>query len=412
MGSAGELATGADGGLDAESFAQGTTVPAKSFAGTIIQAAPYIERGAGVAGVAFNLEGALRGSGIRTERFTLRNAYGGWIPRPAGGMARKAALLVEVIWFSLVGGWLFRRLLAERDDVVGICHNDALAGDIYVNHGVLKAAMKARGNFIKRVARNPLHPFVLARDYVRYGSSIHRVVVALTNGEKETLLAAYPRLRSEVVVIPNGVDIERFSAAYDPPARIRTRSEFGISLDDSVVVFVGHEYERKGLPELLTALTRCSPRMRLLVVGGSPGMVASAKLDAQRLGVGGRVHFAGQVEDPRPYFAAGDIFCLPSAYEANALVILEALAMGLPVVATPVGFARDIVVDGENGYLIKRTPAAIAQGLTQIVERPDHAWSTCARRTGEANSWSTVAERYVELVSRLVRTDQRDISTT
>ena len=58
-----------------------------------------------------------------------------------------------------------------------------------------------------------------------------------------------------------------------------------------------------------------------------------------------------------PFFAAADMFVLPSAYEANALVVLEALACGLPVVATRVGFAPEIIVDGDNGYLVDRDAA-------------------------------------------------------
>jgi UDP-glucose:(heptosyl)LPS alpha-1,3-glucosyltransferase len=58
------------------------------------------------------------------------------------------------------------------------------------------------------------------------------------------------------------------------------------------------------------------------------------------------VHFAGAHRDPIPFFWASDVLVLPSAYEANALVVLEALACGLPVVSTSVGFAPDIVVEG------------------------------------------------------------------
>jgi UDP-glucose:(heptosyl)LPS alpha-1,3-glucosyltransferase len=305
------------------------------------------------------------------------------------------------MWFSLVGGWLLRRLKQRQADAITICHNDALGGDVYVNHGVLKAAMKARGNYAKRILRNPLHLFVLARDAVRYRGSMHKVVVALTEDEKITLLRTYPRLQSKVVVIPNGVDIDRFSATFDTGARVRTRSELGLGPADHAVLFVGHEFERKGLLELMTAIVDCPADVVVVVVGGSPDMLVAARRESEELGIADRVRFVGQVADPRPYFAASDVFCLPSAYEANALVILEALAMGLPVVATRVGFASDIIVDGVNGMLVERTAADVCRGLMSIVGHAEQSWPERARATALEHSWSKVALDYVDLAATL-----------
>jgi UDP-glucose:(heptosyl)LPS alpha-1,3-glucosyltransferase len=96
------------------------------------------------------------------------------------GLTGKAALALRVV--VVLDGRIGRGRTAcgRLPDAVAICHNDALAGEVYVNHGIVLAAMRARGARDPRMARNPLHLFTLARDTVRFGTRTHRVVVNLT----------------------------------------------------------------------------------------------------------------------------------------------------------------------------------------------------------------------------------------
>src|SRR5512133_3338950 len=113
----------------------------------IVQICPEIGPGSGVAGVAYNLEREWQRLGVQTERFTLTEARGGWLPQPGPGIRGRLVLLARVVWFSTVGTLLARRYLRSRPGALSICHNDALAGDVYVNHGVVQAAMRARGAY-------------------------------------------------------------------------------------------------------------------------------------------------------------------------------------------------------------------------------------------------------------------------
>lgn len=366
----------------------------------IVQLAPEIRPGSGVEGVAHQLEQALAATGAEVERFTLADSGGGWLRLPEGGVPRHLAVALRVVWFSTVGTVRARRFLAARPDAVAICHNDVLAGDVYVNHGILRAAMRARGHYAWRMARNPLHLFTSARDALRYRSGVHRVVVCLTDGERDLLRETYPRLRPRSVVIPNGVDTERFrlpSAAERATARAAIRAVDG----DMVAVFVGHEFDRKGLDIALRAL-READGVLLIVVGGSPEMVAGAEARAHALGVADRVRFVGRQADPAPFLHAGDVFVLPSAYEANALVVLEALACGLPVLSTRVGFAPDIIADGENGFLIERDPSELARRLGDLAAGGEQ-WRARARATAERFAWDAVARRYLALAGEIAR---------
>ncbi|WP_353814438.1 glycosyltransferase family 4 protein [Agromyces sp. SYSU T00266] len=364
----------------------------------IVQIAPAIEPGSGVAGVAFALEREFRAAGVPVERFTAAEA-GRTLDRPhRTSLGLHLARAGNVVWFSTVGTRRARRFLAERPDAVSFTHNDVMTGDVYVNHGLLQAAMRARGNYAWRMVRNPVHLFTALRDRIRYRGRTHRAVVALTAQEAQLLGDVYGRVRPPVTVIPNGVDTERFRPR-DAAGRAAVRAELGIADDATVAIFIGHEFERKGLHLAIEAL-RTAAGVVLLVVGGSADMIRRARAQARRAGVVDRVVFAGERPDPVPLLGAADVLVLPSAYEANALVVLEALACGVPVVSTRVGFAPDIVVDGENGFLVAREVAPIAARLAEfdgLDPTIRDAWRARARRTAEQHSWREVAARYLEL---------------
>ncbi|MCD2441024.1 glycosyltransferase family 4 protein [Agromyces sp. SYSU K20354] len=370
----------------------------------IVQIAPAINPGSGVAGVAHALEREFIAAGATVERFTAAEAG-----RPARGFRGPTPLATHltrarnVVWFSTVGTRRARRFLAERPDAVSITHNDVMAGDVYVNHGLLQAAMRARGDYAWRMVRNPVHLFTALRDRIRYRGSTHRAVVALTTTEAALLSSTYGRVRAPIHVIPNGVDIERFRPP-DAAERVQARARLGVDDDDdrTIAVFIGHEFERKGLPLALEAL-RTAPDVLLLVIGGTPDMIRRAQAQARTRGVGERVHFAGTHGNPIPFLWASDVLVLPSAYEANALVVLEALACGLPVVSTHVGFAPDILVDGENGFLVDRSAEAVGTRLDELSSQPLDEWRVRARQTAEQYAWPKIARRYLELIDSLRR---------
>ncbi len=372
----------------------------------IVQIAPVIGPGSGVAGVAYALEREFIAAGATVERFTAADA--GRKPGRSRGRTPVATHLSRarnVVWFSTVGTRRARRFLAARPDAVSITHNDVMAGDVYVNHGLLQPAMRARGEYLWRMVRNPVHLFTALRDRIRYRGGTHRAVVALTTTEAELLGSTYGRVRAPIHVIPNGVDVERFRPP-DAAERLQARSMLGIDDDRTIAVFVGHEFDRKGLPIAIESL-RTAAEVLLLVVGGSPDMIRTAQAQARAAGVGERVHFAGTHEDPTPFLWAADALVLPSAYEANALVVLEALACGLPVVSTPVGFAPDILIDGDNGFIVERDASSVGARLAELASQPLDEWRIRARQTAERYAWPRIASRYLALLESLQRDRER-----
>jgi UDP-glucose:(heptosyl)LPS alpha-1,3-glucosyltransferase len=371
----------------------------------VVQITPEIAPGTGVGAVAHHLEQEWRRAGVDVRRFTLAECGGGWLPRPGGGLRGRLALLARVLWFSTVGTARARRYLRAHPDLLSVCHNDALAGDVYVNHGIVQVAMAARGHGRLRLLRNPVHLFTTVRDRYRYTRSrAHRVVVNLVTAEERLLRDTYPRLRPPTVVIGNGVDVDRFRPPT-PTERSAPREALGLGPADRVVLFIGNEFGRKGLPALTEALAATSPRTHLVVVGGTPDLVAAAREQARRVGVDGRVHLVGPHPDPRPWLHAADVLASPSAYESYGLVVLEALACGVPVVATPTGCVPDLVVEGVNGAVVDAAPGRLPTALAAAVERvlglDTEAVRGAARATAEEHSWELVARRYLDLLTSL-----------
>ena len=260
-----------------------------------------------------------------------------------------------------------------------------MIGDVYVNHGVLLASMRARGRSFWGIHRNPVHVFIYLRDLIRYRGRTHRAVVCLSETDAADLRTTYGPVRPRIEVIPNGVDLERFRPPT-PEERKAARTELKLGSEERVAVFVGHEFSRKGLSFAIQGLSH-APSVLLLVLGGNDDIIAEAYAEAKELGVGDRVLFLGPRHQLVPFLHASDFFVLPSAYEANALVVLEALAAGLPVIATPVGFAPEVVVDGVNGFLVERDGRAVGERMEQLATLDDPefaAWGRRARRLSRA----------------------------
>lgn len=245
--------------------------------------------------------------------------------------------------------------------------------------------------------RNPLHSFVLLRDFLRFRGPFHRHFVALSQPNKEEIIHHYGVAEEQITVIPNGVDLERFRP--DPTARHQVREELGLHQDGLVAIFAGHEFERKGLRFVLQALSKVDPAVCLLVAGRDD----PTKLRAEFPALEGRVHYLGNRDDLERYYAASDLMVMPTAHDISPLVGPEGLASGLPLLMTDIGGVRSYLQHGLNGWLIDQDGEQIAEYLTQLNEDRDLLRQMASRARGSVTdrAWDTVAEQYLELMDRL-----------
>jgi glycosyltransferase involved in cell wall biosynthesis len=157
--------------------------------------------------------------------------------------------------------------------------------------------------------------------------------------------------RTDSVVIPNAID----TAIFNSESRLARRSvsRKSLKLDDSdfAVLLIGNDWKKKGLDQLLRALAIIEIPIQLLVVGkDDPGLYRPA---LRQLRLDDRVRFLAPSADVLSFYAAADAYVAPSLEDAFGLPILEAMACGLPVIASVQAGASENVVDGATGYLLR-----------------------------------------------------------
>ncbi len=190
-------------------------------------------------------------------------------------------------------------------------------------------------------------------------------VIAQTNYMEKELQPDRPR---NILVIPNEIKTERFEEiAYDG-----ARRELEIDEDQKIILFVGRLHQVKGLEYLIEAISyvnQTEPNARLILAGDGPEKEKLERV-ASDLGLSNRVSFSGWVANEHipTYMVASDVFVLPSLSEGFPNVLLEAMAAGLPIVATNVSGIPSIVDNGINGFVVEpRNPAQIAARIVSIL---------------------------------------------
>jgi len=211
-----------------------------------------------------------------------------------------------------------------------------------------------------------------------------KFVVVFTDDQKADVIQKYGLDPSRIKVIPNGVDSKFY---YDELRTIHKKPR---------LLFVGRLNFQKNIQQLLHALDGVSDQFETTIIGDGE-LGPELKELTNSLGLK-NVTFAGRKEGEEllNYYKAADIFVLPSEREGMPLVLLEAMAMGLPVVATNVTGSRDVIKDGENGLLVPYDDAdAFREALLKIESDSKSYEAMCraSRKMAEQYSWGKVASK-------------------
>lgn len=270
-------------------------------------------------------------------------------------------------WFMLAGSlavWRWRRGVLQTTGAITLNNADCVA--IHCCHQVYRAA--------------PTSPARLSRVNVTIAGLVKRTAerlcvranrsatfVCVSDGVAEEMRSHYPAVADRVVTIHNGVDTDAFAPTASAGEAPTLRSSLRIAQERLVALFVAREWGHKGLRSIIEALPR-APGWELVVAGR--GDRDSYQQLADSLGVARAVHWLGVVRDIPIVYGLADAFVLPSSYETFSLVTFEAAASGVPVLATPVSGVRELIRDGQNGFLITPEPAAIAARLQELAADP------------------------------------------
>jgi phosphatidylinositol alpha-mannosyltransferase len=234
-----------------------------------------------------------------------------------------------------------------------------------------------------------------------YGAPIFRRFFKRLDGHivvSEAALHYHSRyFPADYAVIPNGVDVERFHPD------VRPMEQFVDGRPN--ILFVGRLEKRKGLTHLLDAFAWVKqdiPRARLIIVGAYDDLEKIPfVLQSRYLGLSD-VHFVGRVteDDLARYYGTADVFCAPSTgMESFGIVLLEAMASGVPTVASDIDGYRDVMDDGVQGVLVEpEQPEALATALVSLLRDPARcrAMGEAGREKALRYAWGVVAARVLE----------------
>ena len=252
-------------------------------------------------------------------------------------------------------------------------------------------------------------------------------VIAVSNGTKEDILRVYPIDPNRVHVIYNGIDPEQYRKTNAQDALLK----YGVDPSRPYILFVGRITRQKGVTHLVDALQYLPADAQVVLCAGAPDTPEIAaemrtKVDAARRRNPNVLWIEKMVDktDIIQLYSHARVFCCPSVYEPFGIINLEAMACGAPVVASATGGIKEVVVDGETGYLVPFhqdpgtsfpvDPEAFAKDLgTKLADLFEDA-AKC-RRFGEAGrkravetfSWSAIADQTIALYKSLIEAKGR-----
>ena len=343
--------------------------------------------------------------------------------------------------------WLVDRNIERYDyDIIHSPGPNTSKADVYAIQTVHPVKMHQMAlvnadqsaSWARKISHKTYDNFVVSaeRESYKYASPRGpRAFLPVSLGTKQELLETYPECQSpsarsqslnsnvldprtpsdnprrnqshdNVVVIPNGADLHRFSPDNRTQHRGEVRRSHNLDEKDFVVLFSGGDWRRKGLDLLLEAFAKIDSNAIKLLVVGHDRAGAPVKQLSHKLGLTERVHFAGFRTDVHRYYAAGDLFVFPTAYEAFSLATIEAAAAGLPVLMPDVSGAEELVGSHKTGQIIPRDPDEIAKTIQEYAASPERVAreGAAARRLVEQEfSWDVVTDKTLSVYNELVR---------
>jgi alpha-maltose-1-phosphate synthase len=251
-------------------------------------------------------------------------------------------------------------------------------------------------------------------------------IIAVSAGTKEDILRAYPEVEPDRIhVIYNGIDL----AEYQKTEETKALTDYGLDPAVPYVLFVGRITRQKGVTHLVDAIRHIPPETQVVLCAGAPdtpeiaaelrAKVENARRDHPRI-----VWIEKMVtrQETIQFYSHARVFCCPSVYEPFGIINLEAMACRAPVVASATGGIKEVVMDGETGYLVPfeqdpvtsfpRDPERFAKDLAarinQLMNDPERCrqfGEAGRRRVEEQFSWTAIAHQTIYLYRQLI--DQR-----
>jgi glycosyltransferase involved in cell wall biosynthesis len=227
------------------------------------------------------------------------------------------------------------------------------------------------------------------RIFDRFRNAFTDLVIANSNAAKEAAILQEGLSADKLVTIYNGVDIKKIDLYRLSEAEIAEQKEdLGFAVQAPLVGTIANIKQVKGhiyLIEAANEVVKEVPEAKFIVIGGEddPYFADQLRKRVQELGIAQNVLFMGLIEDPYKMLSIFDVFVLPSLSESCPNVILEAMAMAKPVVATDVGGNSELVIEGQTGFLVcPKDASAMAKNILRLLKDKKLSWDLAMRARG------------------------------
>ena len=300
----------------------------------------------------------------------------------------------------------FARQQIKRDTFSLIhSHERIFAADIFTLHGI------PHRYWVHNIRRKRMSLYDLATAWVEkklvYEGNCKKFI-AVSSLTKDIFLQEYKINPGLVDVIHPGVDLNDYAKQDKDSVRSSIRRELGINSTDPVILFASMNFEIKGLDDVLFSLSKLKAQNRKFkfIVAGK-GNIKKYTQMAQEAQISSDVIFTGPVNKEKmiSIYLASDLYIMLSKFDTFGMVVLEAMAAGLPVIISSNVGAKDLVQEGKNGFVISNTAdsdyiaAKIALLCDENSRRP---LAQNAYQTATQNTWDSVAEKYLAVYANIL----------
>jgi len=289
-------------------------------------------------------------------------------------------------------------------------HERIFAADIFTMHGI------PHRYWVHNIRRKQMSLYDLATDWVErklvYEGNCKKFI-AVSSLTKDIFLQEYKIHPDKVAVINPGVDLNDYAQQNKNFVRNSIRRELGINIADPVIIFASMNFEIKGLDDILFSLAKLKAQNRKFkfIVAGKGNIKKYTKM-AKEAQLISDVIFTGSVtkENLIRIYLASDLYIMLSKFDTFGMVVLEAMAAGLPVIISSNVGAKDLVQEGKNGFIVSNTSdsdyiaAKIALLFDENIRR---TMSAAASQTATQNTWDNVTKKYAAIYEKLLADNER-----
>ena len=234
------------------------------------------------------------------------------------------------------------------------------------------------------------------------------VFLPVSSIAKEKFINEYPFLSGRVETLHPGVDVTVFNKSNRNDCRKKIRQQFNLNKSDMVLLFVGMNFELKGLDQLIKAIARLkiiqpSTRIKLLVVG--KGNINKYQGMAWNAGLDGDIRFAGVIKEKmEEIYMSADIFVMLSQFDTFGMTVLEAMAASLPVIVSHNVGAKDLVQNGVNGFIVDRDDIdAISSRIFVLLDKEERMnMGLQAHHVAQNHTWDVMANNIIGMYEKIL----------